>query len=73
MTLFSSRRERRLWLWTLAVVAAIYATLGLTGSLAEALREYGLLNAAVFFLLGMFLVGATIVTQGIKVRPAGPR
>ena len=71
MTLFSSRRERRLWLWTLAVVAAIYATLGLTGSLAEALREYGLLNAAVFFLLGMFLVGATIVTHGIKVRPGG--
>ena len=33
--------------------------------------KYGLLNAAVFFLLGMFLVGATIVTQGIKVRPGG--
>ena len=71
MPFFSSRRERRLWLWTLAVVAAIYATLGLTGTLAEALRENGLLNAAVFFLLGMFLVGATIVTQGIKIRPGG--
>ena len=71
MTFFSSTRERRLWLGTLAVVLAIYATLGLTGTLAEALREYGLLNAAVFFLLGMFLVGATIVTQGIKVRPGG--
>ena len=52
-------------------MVAIYSTLGLTGALAEALREYGLLNAAVFFLLGMFLVGATVVTQGIKVRPGG--
>ena len=68
MRLFSSRRERRLWLWTLAVVVAIYSTLGLTGTLAEWLREYGLLDAAVFFLLGMFLVGATVVTQGVRVR-----
>ena len=68
MSLFSSRRERRLWLWSLAVVVAIYATLGLTGTLAEWLREHGFLDAAVFFLLGMFLVGATIVTQGVRVR-----
>ena len=68
MSLFSSRRERRLWLWTLAVVVAIYATLGLTGTMAEWLREHGFLDAAVFFLLGMFLVGATIVTQGVRVR-----
>ena len=71
MSLFSSGRERCLWLWTLAVVVAIYSTLGLTGTFAEGLRQYGLLNAAVFFLLGMFLVGATIVTQGIEVRPGG--
>ena len=68
MRLFSSRRERRLWLWTMAVAVAIYSTLGLTGTLAEWLREHGFLDAAVFFLLGMFLVGATIVTQGVKVR-----
>ncbi len=68
MRLFASRRERRLWLWTLAVVVAIYSTLGLTGTLAEWLREHGFLDAAVFFLLGMFLVGATIITQGVRVR-----
>ena len=68
MQLFSSRRERRLWLWTLAVAVAIYSTLGLTGTLAEWLREHGFLDAAVFFLLGMFLVGATIVTQGVRIR-----
>ena len=70
MRLFASGRERRinLWLWTLAVVVAIYSTLGLTGTLAEWLREHGFLDAAVFFLLGMFLVGATVVTQGVNVR-----
>ena len=70
MRLFSSRRERRLWLWTLAVVVAIYSTLGLTGTLAESLRAHGLLEAAsvLGFVTGMFLVGAVVVTQGIKVR-----
>ena len=70
MRLFASRRERRLWLWALAVAAAIYATLGLTGTLVGVLRAYGLLEAAsvVGFVIGMFLVGAVVVTQGIKVR-----
>ena len=73
MALFSSARERRLWLWTLAVVVAIYSTLGLAATLAEVLREHGLLQPAsvVLFLLGMILVGATIVTQGVKARPGG--
>ena len=73
MVIFSSARERRLWLWTLAVVVAIYSTLGISRTLAEYLREHGLLEAASFvlFLLGMLLVGATIVTQGVKARPGG--
>ena len=73
MGIFSSARERRLWLWTLAVVVAIYSTLGLAATLAEVLREHGLLQPAsvVLFLLGMLLVGATIVTQGLKARPGG--
>ena len=73
MGIFSSARERRLWLWTLAVVVAIYSTLGISRTLAEYLREHGLLEAAsvVLFLLGMLLVGATVVTQGLKARPGG--
>ena len=72
MTLFSSRRERRLWLWTLAVMVAIYATLGLAQTLAETLRERGLLDISIgLFLLCMFLVAATVLTQGLKVRPGG--
>ena len=65
-----SGRERRLWLWTLAAVVAIYSTLGLAGTLAETLPEGGLLNAALF-LLGMLLVGATVVVHGMNMRPGG--
>jgi hypothetical protein len=67
--LFSSVRERRLWVWTLSVVAAIYSTLGLATTLAGALRDRGLLAAA--FVLGMFLVGAAIVALALKARPGG--
>ena len=70
MALFSSDRERRLWLWTLAVVVAIYSTLGLANTLAWALRERGLLDVASFW-LAMLLVGATIVAFGLKARPGG--
>ena len=76
MALFSSKRERRLWLWTLAVVVAIYSTLGLAQSLVGALREHGLYYVAldvtlVLFVLGMILVMATVITQGLKTRPGG--
>ena len=69
MSLFSSNRERRLWLWTLAVVVAIYSTLGLASTLAGVLRDRGMLAPVVF--LCLILVGATILTQGLKTRPGG--
>ena len=69
MALFSSARERRLWLWTLAVVVAIYATLGLAQTLTGALYVEGLLDNA-FFLVLLLLV-ATVVAQGVNVRPRG--
>ena len=50
-SLFTSDRERRLWCWALAVVVAIYSTLGLAGTLAEVLRENNLMRAAFFFLI----------------------
>ena len=71
MRLFSSARERRLWLWALAVVAAIYSTLGLAGTMARTLREFGLLDVSTWVLVAMFLVGMTILTQGLRVRPGG--
>jgi hypothetical protein len=69
MSLFTSDRERRLWLWTLAVVVAIYSTLGLAPTLARALGDSGLIEEAV--LLSMLLIVATIITQGLKARPGG--
>ena len=69
MALFVSPRERRLWLWTLAVVVAIYSTLGLAGSLADVLDNRDL--TTVSFALGMLLIGVTVVTQGLRTKPSG--
>lgn len=66
-SLFASARERRLWAWTLAVVLAIYSTLGLARTLAGMLRDEGLLVAA--FAIGMALVGATVLVLGLRKRP----
>jgi len=69
MTFFSSQRERRLWIWTASLVGAIYLTLPLASLLAEFLYNQGI--AAILFVAGMFFVALTILTQGLKTRPAG--
>ena len=69
MSLFSSDRERRLWVWTAVVVAAIYSTLGLARTLVEHLGND--LVSVWLFLFGCLLVLASVVTQGLKVRPGG--
>ena len=66
---FSSDRERRLWTWTLAVVVAIFSTLGLAATLAGILHDRGLIDS--FFFFCFLLVLAAIVTQGLKTRPRG--
>ena len=67
MPLFSSKREKRLWLSVLLVLLAIYLALGFASSLAGLLRDRELLTPVLFFCL--FLVGATVVTQGLQTRP----
>jgi hypothetical protein len=69
MSIFTSKRERRFWLWVLAVLAAIYSTLGLAGALVEFLHDRNLLDVS--FILGAILVLVTILTQGLKVGPGG--
>lgn len=69
MSLFTSARERRLWFWTLVVLVAIYSTLGLATTLAGALRDRDLISTA--FWIGLFLVGAAVVVQGLRSRPRG--
>lgn len=69
MSIFTSKREKKLWILVFVLVVTIYSTVGLVWKIAATLHNYDLL--AVFFVLGMLLVGATIVTQGLQVRPGG--
>jgi hypothetical protein len=46
MLRFTSKRERHLWGWVLAILIAIYSTVGLAGTLAQVLREQNLLGVA---------------------------
>lgn len=69
MSLFSSDRERRLWIWTAVVVAAIYSTLGLAPTLTDKLGND--FFSVWLFLLGCILVLLTVITQGLRVRPGG--
>jgi len=68
-TLFASAREKRLWIWALTIVVGIYATLGLASTLVEVLRNRGVFD--VVFICAFLLVGVTILTQGLRVRPGG--
>ena len=63
-TMFTSHRERRLWLWTMVVVVTIYSTLGLAGVLAGELGESGL--DALSFVAGFLLVLVATVTFGLR-------
>ena len=69
MPFFSSKRERQLWIATAVVVITIYSTLGLASSLVSVLPHE--IFGVAFFLLGCTLVIATVITQGLRVRPGG--
>lgn len=64
MPLFTSRREKHLWLWVLAVLLAIFSTLFVGQPLAELFRNQDV--QAVIFLLGMLLVGLTILVHALR-------
>lgn len=67
MPLFISRREKRLWLWTLAVLLAIYSTLGIAQPVSTFLRDNGLLSIS--FIAGMILVCVSVITIRRNIRP----
>ena len=64
---FTSKRERRLWFWVIAIMVAIYSTLGLAGSLAEVLRERRVMDNAFFY--SFLLAVAAIIGIGLRWRP----
>ena len=67
MSLFTSARERRLWLWAIAVMVAIYSTLGPARVVVDVLRERNLLRLA--FLVVVLAVLVAIVIPWVKRRP----
>ncbi len=69
--LFSSKRERRLWLWTISLVVAIYSTLAFASTLVNELENRNRGFMVVAFLTCMFMVATTVLTQGLKTRPKG--
>jgi hypothetical protein len=68
-TVFASDRERRLWGWAFAVLAAIYGSAAFAGALAEALRDRGLLGVA--FGVGFVSAVVAVVGNAVKRDPRG--
>jgi len=67
MPLFTSDRERRLWIWVGVVLLAIYSSLGPSQILAEWLRERNLLRIS--FAAALLLGAAIVVWKWAKTRP----
>ena len=67
MGLFTSSREKHLWIWSFAVLTTIFSTLFIGQPLA---RLFGNQDVrAVVFVLVMILVGATIIIHALKTKP----
>lgn len=66
MSIFTSHREKRLWLFTFLVLAAIIATLifgsGLVPTMGQGLKD------ALFFYT-MIALAATVILHGLRTRP----
>ncbi len=67
MKLFNSKREKRLWLLTLVVVIAIYATLGLAGTLADELRNRDFLDGV--SVVAFLVLFGSIAAIGLDRQP----
>jgi hypothetical protein len=66
MPLFTSSREKRLWLYALIVFVAILSTLALGRPLQEMLIDQNI--QGIVFMLGMILTGVTIIIHGLKTQ-----
>jgi len=68
MPLFTSAKEKRLWVYALIVLITIFSTLIIGRPLLELLSNQDI--QAVFFVLGMVLIGTTILAYGIRTKPS---
>ena len=69
MVHFTSKREKTLWLWVMVVLFVIFATLFVGRPLANLLENQDL--QAIFFLIGMVFVGATILIHAVRKPRSG--
>ena len=67
MTLFKSKREKRLWIWALVVVIAIYLSLFVSQAIIDIWSNQNL--QAVIFVLGMILTATAILIISLRLKP----
>lgn len=67
MALFTSPREKLLWICVVLVMAVIFATLFVANPLVDFFKNQN--TQAVIFLCGMFLTGLAILINAIKLKP----
>ncbi|MCP4974988.1 MAG: VanZ family protein [Maribacter sp.] len=68
MPLFTSKREKQLWLWAFVVFFGIFSTLFFGQPLAKLFSSQDV--RAVIFVIVMLLVGTTILIHAIKTKPS---
>ncbi len=68
MNMFTSHREKRLWIWVFAVIAAIFMTIFLGQPLANIISNKNL--QGITFGIAMIMIGGTIFTYGFRSRPS---
>lgn len=68
-SLFTSYRERWLWVWAGVVLAGIFASIFLVNTLVSVMRNEAL--AGTLFSAGMILIVVMIVVLSLKARPGG--
>lgn len=70
MSIFTTPRERTLWIWTAVAVIGIYATLGVAGSLAEVLAARRMMDG---LFVRAFMIMVPTIAMIVIVRRPGPR
>jgi len=68
MPLFTSSREKQLWIYAFLVFIAIYSTLFIGQPLIEQFTNQGL--QTIIFLFVMILIGVTIILHSLKAKPS---
>ncbi len=68
MPLFTSSREKHLWVWAFLVFVSIFSTLFIGRPLARLLGNQDV--QAVIFLMAMLLIGAAILVHSLQAKPS---